>query len=323
MRCIANILNLVVQDRLKMANLSVKKLRENIRWVRGSPARLFKFKELATLLGVEETYSLCLDVPTRWNSTYMMIRNAIPYRSVFESYDGQDASFKMDLGDSMLAEYDWVELLTTFEELLEMMLRIFGSLYVTSNCYLTEICDLWFSLTEMMRSQNFVEKNMGQKMKEKFDKYWGDPQKMNFLIFFANILDPRDKIEYMEDQFTQLFGETTGETCFLKLKSRLASLFEDYVTQFSEPSQSQTESQSQSQSQSGKGLPPLALGRSQSKFKSLLKKQKLESGALEGKRRELDVYLGEAIVDDNGKDFDLLMWWKLNNARFPILSRLA
>ncbi|KAJ9535147.1 LOW QUALITY PROTEIN: hypothetical protein OSB04_un001774 [Centaurea solstitialis] len=60
MRCIAHILNLVVQDGLKMANLSVKKLRENVRWVRGSPARLFKFKELATLLGVEDTCSLVL-----------------------------------------------------------------------------------------------------------------------------------------------------------------------------------------------------------------------------------------------------------------------
>jgi hypothetical protein len=128
-----------------MADLSVKKLRENVRWVRGSPARLFKFRELANLIGVEEKCSLCLDVPTRWNSTYMMLRNAIPYRTVFESYDGQDASFKMDLGDYILADYDWVYL-ESFVPLLktfyEMTLRISGSLYVTSNSYLTEICDL-------------------------------------------------------------------------------------------------------------------------------------------------------------------------------------
>ncbi|KAJ9562424.1 hypothetical protein OSB04_007584 [Centaurea solstitialis] len=302
MRCIAHILNLVVQDGLKMADSAVKKLRDTVRWVRGSPARLLKFRELATLLGVEDTCSLCLDVPTRWNSTCMMIRNAVPYRTVFEAYDGHDASFKFDLGDSVLHDYDWVYLesfLPLLKSFYEMTIRISGSLYITANCYLTEICDLGYLLSEMMGSQNLVEKNMGIKMKEKFDKYWGDPEKMNFY---------------------------KGKACFKKVKSQLASLFEDYVNEFSAPSQSQsqsqTQSQSQSQTQSGKGLPPL--GRSQSKFKNLLKKQKLESGVLDGKRSELDVYLGVAIVDvDDGNDFDLLMWWKMNGARFPILSKLA
>ncbi|KAJ9542785.1 hypothetical protein OSB04_029291 [Centaurea solstitialis] len=321
MRCIAHILNLVVQDGLKMADSAVKKLRDTVRWVRGSPARLLKFRELATLLGVEDTCSLCLDVLTRWNSTYMMIRNVVPYRTVFEAYDGHDASFKFALGDSVLHDYDWVYLesfLPLLKSFYEMTIRISGSLYITANCYLTKICDLGYLLSEMMGSQNLVEK--------KFDKYWGDPEKMNFVIFYANILDPRDKLEYMEDQFTQLFGEDKGKACFKKVKSQLASLFEDYVNEFSassqSQSQSQTQSQSQSQTQSGKGLPPL--GRSQSKFKNLLKKQKLESGVLDGKRSELDVYLGEAIVDvDDGNDFDLLMWWKMNGARFPIFSKLA
>ena len=76
-------------------------------------------------------------------------------------------------------------------------------------------------------------------------------------------------------------------------------------------------------SESGKGLPPLALGRPKSKFRDLLKKQKLESGALEGKKSELDVYFGEAIVNDDNNEFNLLLWWKVNSARFPVLSKLA
>ncbi|KAI3770705.1 hypothetical protein L6452_01846 [Arctium lappa] len=275
MRCIAHILNLVVQDGLKMADSALKKLRDTV-------------------------------------------RNAIPYRYVFEAYDGHEPSFKLDLGDSLLADYDWVYLesfINLLKNFYEMTIRISGSLYVTSNSYLTEICDLGFSLTEMIASPNLTEKNMDQKMKDKFDKYWGDEEKMNLVIFFANIMDPRDKMEYMPLQFDQLFGAEKGEACFRKVKSQLTTLFEDNVQQYSEPSQSQ------SQSQSGKG--EALLVRSQSKFKSLLRQQKLDSGALDGKTSELDVYLGEAIVDDNGKEFDLLMWWKLNSARFPILSKLA
>ena len=39
-----------------------------------------------------------------------------------------------------------------------------------------------------MLSLIFYTQNMGEKMKEKFSKYWGDPEKMNSVIFFANIL---------------------------------------------------------------------------------------------------------------------------------------
>ena len=37
-------------------------------------------------------------------------------------------------------------------------------------------------------------------MKNKFDEYWGDLEKMNLLIFIVTILDPRDKIEYMVER---------------------------------------------------------------------------------------------------------------------------
>lgn len=152
---------------------------------------------------------------------------------------------------------------------------------------------------------------MGEKMKLKFDKYWGDPEKMNLVIFFANILDPRDKVLYMNHQFEHMFGKVKGDTFFTTVKSELKILFEDYVQEFSVP-----------QTQTRTGLPPL--GKSQSKFKNMFKKQRLESGEdLEIKRSELDVYLGEAVEDDNGNGFDLLLWWKINSSRFPILSKLA
>ena len=160
-RCIAHVLNLVVQDGLKMADSAVKKLQENVRRVRGSPARLVKFRDLANTFNVMDTCSLCLDVPTRWNSTYMMIRNALPYKTVFEHFDDHDASFKGDLGDSVLKDYDWVyfeSFLPLSKTFYEMTIRISGSLYITSNSYLPEICDLAYTLSLMIKSPNLVEK---------------------------------------------------------------------------------------------------------------------------------------------------------------------
>ena len=65
MRCIAHILNLVVSEGLKESNISVKRVREAIRWITNSPSRLNKFKEFAELIGNENKTALCLDVPTR------------------------------------------------------------------------------------------------------------------------------------------------------------------------------------------------------------------------------------------------------------------
>ncbi|KAJ9547340.1 hypothetical protein OSB04_019883 [Centaurea solstitialis] len=318
MRCITHTLNLVVRDGLKMADPVVTKLRDTVQWLTSSPARVSKFKELASLLGVGEKSSLCLDVPSRWNSTYMMLQTAILYRVVFKAYEGHDASFKSDLGDSMLADYDW-DYLESFIYILqafyEMTLKISGSPYVNSNSYLTEISELSYILANMMVSQNRIEQNIGKTMKEKFDKYWGDPDNMNLVIFFASIVDPRDKVEYMPFQLRQLYGEAKGDECFNMVKSKLTSLFEDYVAEYStskfEPSNVQ--------SQPEKCTP---IGSVRSRLISRLKKQTLESGALEKKKSELELYLSEAVVDDSD-DLDVLSWWKLNCERFPVLSKIA
>ena len=65
MRCIAHILNLVVNEGLKEAGRSVKRVREAVRYVRNSPARLHKFKEFTDLIGVDCKCSLSLDIATR------------------------------------------------------------------------------------------------------------------------------------------------------------------------------------------------------------------------------------------------------------------
>jgi hypothetical protein len=48
----------------------------------------------------------------------------------------------------------------------------------------------------------------------------------------------------------------------------------------------------------------------------------METGVGGSKRSELDIYLSEAIIEEEG-NFDVLRWWKLNAERFPTLYRLA
>ena len=56
-------------------------------------------------------------------------------------------------------------------------------------------------------------------------------------------------------------------------------------------------------------------------FFSKFKRYKKEIGREENKS-ELDRFLNEDDAKDDG-GFDILIWWKLNSHRFPILSHMA
>jgi hypothetical protein len=49
-----------------------------------------------TQLGISSKKRPALDVPPRWNSTYLMLLSAVEYRIAFEALDSQDLSY-MDL----------------------------------------------------------------------------------------------------------------------------------------------------------------------------------------------------------------------------------
>lgn len=83
-RCCALILNLVVSDGLKENQNSLNNIWNVIRFVRSSPQRSAKFKEWIEFLGISWKKLLCLDVSTRWNSSYLKLDAAKKYQEAFE-----------------------------------------------------------------------------------------------------------------------------------------------------------------------------------------------------------------------------------------------
>ncbi|KAF2316921.1 hypothetical protein GH714_042262 [Hevea brasiliensis] len=105
MRCMAHIINLVVMDGLKVVRESVMKVRDAVRYIRSSPARLKKFKQCVEYEKIEGKAFLYLDVPTRWNSTYLMLNTTQKYGRAFERYESQEPMFKLNIRENGMPNF--------------------------------------------------------------------------------------------------------------------------------------------------------------------------------------------------------------------------
>ncbi|KAG2701078.1 hypothetical protein I3760_06G027500 [Carya illinoinensis] len=112
-RCAAHILNLIVMDGLKDVYDLVTRIRDAIRHVKSSPSRFAKFKSCAVRENIGGRM-ICLDVPTRWNSTYLMLSTAEKHQAAFEQYVYEDAQFVNPTCDDWKNARIFVELLKIF-----------------------------------------------------------------------------------------------------------------------------------------------------------------------------------------------------------------
>ena len=90
LRCSAHILKLIVHEGLAEMDETIVKVRKSVQYVRSSPQRQNTFKLCAEKEKVGCKSRLCLDVPTRWNYTYMMLEKAEKYQKAFERLEEED-----------------------------------------------------------------------------------------------------------------------------------------------------------------------------------------------------------------------------------------
>ncbi|KAH7663342.1 Tam3-transposase (Ac family) protein [Dioscorea alata] len=330
MRCIAHITNLVVVEGLKEVNASVKKVRDAVRYIRTSPTRMKRFKECVAMENIDCKKALCLDVSTRWNSTYLMLSTAEQYERAFDRYEYLDPCFKHDLkveadGVPSCVDWDVVQKLSNMLQFLyHSTLRISSSKYVTYNTLWTEISDLYGNLLEWIQIEDVDLSLMGDRMKGKFDKYLGGPERMNKLIWFAIVVDPRGKFEVMKIAFSHIYGKEKGESLFQNVKASMFNLYQEYKNMHLKTTiQNPNVNESQPTIDVGGGGPNGGEKVPRHFFKGMYKKQRTKVGNADYVRKsELELYLNEELEEDSA-DIDILMWWKANSVRFPILSQMA
>ncbi|XP_074353151.1 zinc finger BED domain-containing protein RICESLEEPER 2-like [Apium graveolens] len=169
-RCCSHILNLIVQEGLKEMDESVVKIRESVKYIKGSQGRKEKFRECISSVALDKKRGLRQDVPTRWNSTFVMLESAIYYRHAFTHLQLTDSNYKHGLFDD---ESDKVEGICKFLSVFYNVTRLFsGSKYPTANMYFPNIFLVDLTLIKALEDRNYIASSLAERMRPKFNKYW-------------------------------------------------------------------------------------------------------------------------------------------------------
>ena len=88
---------LIVKHGLKQVKEFVLRICLAVKYIKFSPSRLAQFKGYAEQEQILYKGLICLDVKTRWNSTYLMLKAAIKYQKAFDRLEMKDRKYVDDL----------------------------------------------------------------------------------------------------------------------------------------------------------------------------------------------------------------------------------
>jgi hypothetical protein len=194
-------------------------------------------------------------------------------------------------------------------------MRLSGSLYVTSNMYFQEICGIQSHLQAFSESADHVLSVMAKKMKMKYNKYWGDLDMINLMLFVAVVLDPHTKLDSLDFWFKEVLSVEQAIRMITKLRYYLDKLYDHYDNNGGSSSQVHHGSDSST-----------TIDESESSdhsfhFMNKFHKYQASKSDVESKSK-LDRYLMEDVEKMN-VNFDILNWWEVNSTKFLVITQIA
>ncbi|CAN1243232.1 Zinc finger BED domain-containing protein DAYSLEEPER [Linum perenne] len=201
------------------------------------------------------------------------------------------------LGPPTAEDWKCVRSLTKYLKFFhDLTLVASGTKYVTNHLFLKEVSRLFYHISKMERSDDEDIRNMANKMKDKVFKYWYEHEetnlRMNRLMYFAPIFDPRHIWSIITYIIPRLYGQQRGEELIIEIRKELLAMFDvggdedgddDFFDDYA--------------------MVPMRVG----------------------ERTELDKYLaGEREeMGEPGKPYDVLGCWKSVAHKFHVLSEMA
>lgn len=194
------------------------------------------------------------------------------------------------------------------------MKKFSGSLYVTSNAFYDEIFVIQESISNLVKSQNTLLKNTTTNMQTKFEKYWGEGEKTNPLLYVAVVLDPQKQIRFLKFSFSEIYGNAVAEVMVDKVKDLLYKLYNFYSSIHSPNVQEQSGSE-RAELESDASDPYVMV---HLRYEHFLQVEKSV-----GCNNEVEKYLAENCDGRKDVNSEILEWWRDNCSRYQVLSKVA
>lgn len=162
-----------------------------------------------------------------------MLETAQKFEEAFNLFEEADSQYRTDLsmGDGIPEHEDWenVRRLNVFlKHFYTLTVKVSGTSYATINTFLDDIYGIYCILRDRRRHPDVELQTMAKKMKEKFDKYWENIEKMNKLLYVASILDPWKKLVFVEFCLRKMYSNEQASSICVSLKKTMEKLLLEY-----------------------------------------------------------------------------------------------
>jgi len=134
-----------------------------------------------------------------------------------------------------------------------------------------------------------------------------------FLLYVANVLDPRFQLKYVKFYFGELYDYDKAQLLTQKVKDNLVSLYEFYLK-----ADEVMDDNSHKQDVND------AIDDIEVDVNTLAQfKRHLQGEDSVKNRNDVERYLVDGCEDPNDDKLDIVGWWKINASKYKILSKVA
>jgi hypothetical protein len=329
-RCVAHILNLVVQDGLNVVEL--REIRHNFKTMLqdvflSGKARYKNYMKLC-----KETDSIFLtpnwDMPTRWSSTHKMYQCALRQKETLKHF--HDKLVRKGLASESFSNQNWaiiekiVNLLKVFKNATTLLSGVY---YPTSYLVINQIWLICETLGEYEYEGVIFEK-MIEAMKKKLKKYFEEVPLVFTCAAALNPLVNVSGVEVLLEKITADLGLYNDDPMFeMREKDRFNTHFKTlFMVYF------QKYGSSSASSSAGSSFFPTHQTSQNPVINMYNMIRNENSKRARGERAssntsELVRYTSTNYLDTMGLEemstFDILDWWKTREEQYPVLSAMA